>query len=208
MRRHCSTCAVSLLIAPFDTGRRFGCSGNLFRLVRASFSLPSAARSDATHWPFSCTVRVSQAKRPSEPIRCIQRQTRGRALTVGNPQMRSRPFFPAFLARLQFCAEAFEPTEQSQSRLRQNRRLCCLNFHGVDVRHATSSAFKDINVGQVAKSRYPSEPHDLTAGWAMRPCWRAFIREFVGHDRKRPRTAMWYEADQRQRSRINAVTAN
>jgi hypothetical protein len=24
------------------------------------------------------------------------------------------------------------------------RRLCCLDFHGVDVRHATSSAFKDI----------------------------------------------------------------
>jgi hypothetical protein len=42
--------------------------------------------------------------------------------------------------------------KQSQSRLRPNRRLCCLDFHGVDVRHATSSAFKNIQVGQVVKS--------------------------------------------------------
>jgi hypothetical protein len=63
----------------------------------ASFSFPSAARSDGTHWPASGTARVFQAKRPSELIRCIRRQTGGRALTVRNPQIRSRRFFPAFL---------------------------------------------------------------------------------------------------------------
>ena len=62
-----------------------------------SFSFPSAARSDGTHWPASGTARVFQAKRPSELIRCIRRQTGGRALTVRNPQIMSRRLFPAFL---------------------------------------------------------------------------------------------------------------
>ena len=53
----------------------------------------------------------------------------------------------------------------------------------LDVRHATSSVFKGVKVGQVAKSRrYSSEPHDLNAGWAMRRCWRAYVREFVAHE--------------------------
>jgi len=35
------------------------------------------------------------------------------------------------------------------------------------MRHATSTAFKDMKVGQVVKSRrYASEPHDLRAAWA------------------------------------------
>ena len=33
-----------------------------------------------------------------------------------------------------------------------------------DVRHVTSSAFKDINVGQVAKSRYPSTAEVCSVG--------------------------------------------
>jgi|SRR6516162_1883683 len=40
---------------------------------------------------------------------------------------------------------------------------------GLNVRHATSSAFKNIQVGQVVKSRcYSNEPHDLSAAWAKR----------------------------------------
>jgi len=74
----------------------------------------------------------------------------------------------------------------SRSRLRSNRRLCCLKFHGVDVRHATSSAFKDIKVRQVPKSRRrSSERHKLSAAWAMRQLWRVFTRVIVAHDRKR-----------------------
>jgi hypothetical protein len=39
----------------------------------------------------------------------------------------------------------------------------------VDVRHATSSTFKDIKVGQVSKSRRcSSKPHNLSAAWAKR----------------------------------------
>src|SRR6516225_9086043 len=53
----------------------------------ANFSFPSAAPSETTRWPSSRTARVSQAKRPSELIPCIRRQTRGRALTVRDPQM-------------------------------------------------------------------------------------------------------------------------
>jgi hypothetical protein len=43
---------------------------------------------------------------------------------------------------------------------------------GFDVRHTASSAFKGVKVGQVAKSRrYSSEPHDLSAAWAIRRLW-------------------------------------
>jgi hypothetical protein len=56
----------------------------------------------------------------------------------------------------------------------------------LDVRQATSSAFKDIKVGQVPKSRRcSSEPHKLSAAWAMRRPWRVFTRVFVAHGRKR-----------------------
>jgi hypothetical protein len=42
--------------------------------------------------------------------------------------------------------------------------VCRLN-----VRHAANSAFKNIQVGQVVKSRRQSnEPHDLSAAWATR----------------------------------------
>ena len=72
------------------------------------------------------------------------------------------------------------PTELGTKSFRdfwQQEFACCL-----DVRHAANPAFKGVKVGQIAKSRrYSSEPHDPSAGWAMRRCWRAFIREFVGH---------------------------
>jgi hypothetical protein len=75
--------------------------------------------------------------------------------------------------------------KQSQSRLRLNRCLCCLDFHGVDVRHATRSAFKDILNIKVPESRRSGEPHNLSAAWATRRLWRVFTRMFVAHDRKR-----------------------
>src|SRR5215470_1473434 len=88
-------------------------------------------------------------------------------------------FFPVLVTERR--AKVFEATAQSQSRLRPGRRLCCLNFHGVDVRHATSLAFKDIKVGQVPKSRRcSSEPHKLSAAWAMRRPARVVLpRRFV-----------------------------
>ena len=52
------------------------------------------------------------------------------------------------------------------------------------VRRATSSAFKGINVCQVATRCYSSESHNLTAGWATRPPWRVFNSVFVAHGRK------------------------
>jgi len=60
------------------------------------------------------------------------------------------------------------------------------NGRCLDVRHPTSSAFKDINVGQVAKSWYPSESHDLSAGWAKRWLWGVFTRVFVAHGQSGP----------------------
>jgi hypothetical protein len=61
-----------------------------------------------------------------------------------------------------------------------------LDLSGLEVQHATSSAFKGIKGGQVAKSRrYSSDPHDLSAAWAKRRCWRVFTRVFVVHGRKR-----------------------
>ena len=77
------------------------------------------------------------------------------------------------------------PTEQSQSGLRTHHRSCCF-ARLVDVRHATSSAFKDIKVGQAPKSRRgSSEPHNLSAAWANRRPWHIFTRVFVVHGRKR-----------------------
>ena len=58
------------------------------------------------------------------------------------------------------------------------------NGRCLDVRHTTSSTFKRIKVGQVAKSRcYSSEPHDLSAARAMRRPGRVFTRGFVTHGR-------------------------
>jgi len=57
-----------------------------------------------------------------------------------------------------------------------------LEVRCLDVRRATSSAFKGVKLRQVAKSRgYSSEPHDLSAAWAKRRPWRAFIKAFVAH---------------------------
>jgi hypothetical protein len=68
-----------------------------------------------------------------------------------------------------------------QSFARVGRVCRCL-----DVRNATRSAFKDIKVGQVPKSRRcSSEQHKLSAAWAMRRPWRVFTRVFVAHGRKR-----------------------
>jgi hypothetical protein len=44
-----------------------------------------------------------------------------------------------------------QPTH-SQFTARQYGRSCCLGLRGLEVRHATSSTFKDIKVGQVPKS--------------------------------------------------------
>jgi hypothetical protein len=42
----------------------------------------------------------------------------------------------------------------------------------MDVRHVTSSAFKDVEIGQVVKPLcYSTEPHDLSAAWAPRRLW-------------------------------------
>jgi hypothetical protein len=60
-------------------------------------------------------------------------------------------------------------------------RLCRFDFHGVDVRHATRSASKDIIDIKVPKSRRSNEPHNSTAAWATRRPWRVFTRMFVAH---------------------------
>jgi hypothetical protein len=53
------------------------------------------------------------------------------------------------------------------------------------VRHATSSAFKDILDIKVTKSRRSDEPHNSSAAWATRQPWRVFTRMFVAHGRQR-----------------------
>ena len=98
-----------------------------------------------------------------------------------------------------FVLKHLQPTEQSQSGLRTHRRSCCF-ARLVDVRHATSSTFKDMKVGQVPKSRRcASEPHNLSAAWANRRPWRIFTRVFVAHGRKRPLNRNVVQADQRPR---------
>jgi hypothetical protein len=64
-------------------------------------------------------------------------------------------------------------------------RLCCLDFHGVDARRATRSAFKDIMDIKVLKTRCSSERHNSSATWATRRPWRVFTRMFVAHGRQR-----------------------
>ena len=76
----------------------------------------------------------------------------------------------------------------------RNHSLCCLDFHGVGVRHATRSAFKDILDIKVTKSRRSSERHNSSAAWATRRHWRVISRMFIAHGRtpappsRRPRT--------------------
>ena len=49
----------------------------------------------------------------------------------------------------------------------------------LDLRHATSSAFKGTKVKQIANSRrFLSEPHDLTAARAKWQPWPTFIRDY------------------------------
>jgi hypothetical protein len=50
-----------------------------------------------------------------------------------------------------FPMKHLQPAEQPPSRLRWDRRSRCF-VRLVDVRHATSSTFKDKKVGQVPKS--------------------------------------------------------
>ena len=84
-----------------------------------------------------------------------------------------------------FALKHLQRTEQPLSRLRQHRRSCCF-VRLVDVRHTTSSTFKNIKVGQLPKSRRcSSEPHNLSAAWADRRPWRIFTRVFVAHGRRR-----------------------
>src|SRR5262249_55382305 len=65
------------------------------------------------------------------------------------------------------------------------RHSCCLDFHGVDVRHATCSALKDITDIKVLKSRRSNERHNLSAASATRRSWRVFTRMFVAHGGQR-----------------------
>ena len=104
------------------------------------------------------------------PIDCSFRPTR-----TQSPSPCSSRIFPA-----ENCVQPNSP-----SRLRPHRRSCCF-VRLVDVRHATSSTFKDKKVGQAPKSRRcSSEPHNLSAAWANRRPWRVFTRVFVAHGRKR-----------------------
>ena len=154
------------------------------RRALLSLSFPSGGPFDARRWPFSDTACVSQAKECPEPIPRIRPQIREKALRVRNPQR-----WALYLSTLLTLGDARRPsTGDGQG-----------NGRWLDVRHATSSAFKAVKIGQFAKSRrYSSEPHDLSAGWAMRGCWRAFIRVFVTHDRYRFLKPQC-EPDQRQR---------
>jgi hypothetical protein len=55
----------------------------------------------------------------------------------------------------------------------------------LDVRDATSSAFKRIKIGKVAKARRYSEPHALSTARAKRRIWRAFIEVVIAHGQER-----------------------
>src|SRR6516225_3594653 len=101
-------------------------------MVTAGLSFPSAAPSDATHWPFSCTARASQAKRPSELTPCIQPQTRERVSTDCDPQRRFHYLFSAF------SLAYHENSRQNYCKLicrglmvRANRLLICANKHAI-----------------------------------------------------------------------------
>jgi hypothetical protein len=76
----------------------------------ASFSFPSAAPSETTHWPFSGTARVSQAKRPSELIPCIRRQTR--AMTR---QLRDVEVLPEHVPQTLVGTEAEDQCEEKSA---------------------------------------------------------------------------------------------
>src|SRR5215469_5377854 len=137
-----------------------------------SLSFPSGGPFDARRWPFSDTACVSQAKECLELIPRIRPQIREIALTDPNPQRWA--FYPSTLLTL---GDAPRP---SSGEGEGNGR--CL-----DMRQTTGLAFKRINVGQVAKSRrYSSEPHDLSACWAKRGLWRAFMRVLVRHGQSGP----------------------
>ena len=63
---------------------------------------------------------------------------------------------------------------------------------GFDVRHATSAAFKRVKIGQIVESRrYSSEPHDLSAAWAMRRLWALVAHDIGPLGRKGPRHPRW-----------------
>jgi hypothetical protein len=80
----------------------------------------------------------------------------------------------SIVARLNLC--------NTTRRHRHSSDFVCF----IDVRHAAISAFEDIKVGQVPKSRRCSnEPHDLSAAWAKRRPWLMFNGVFIAHDRER-----------------------
>src|SRR5262249_39053926 len=74
----------------------------------------------------------------------------------------------------------------------------------LDVRNATTATFKLIKVGQLIKSgSYSSEPHSLSAAWAMRRFWRALSRAFGGHGQNGP----WAEMSPRTRAEMYSVAS-
>jgi len=139
------------------------------RRAPLSLSFPSGGPFDARRWPFSNTACVSQAKKCPELIPRIRQQIRETASWVRNPQR-----WALSLSTLLTLGDAPRPSTGDA----QGNGRC------LDVRHPTSSALKDIKVGQVPKSRRCSnEPHDLSAAWAMRRPGRVFTRGSVTHGR-------------------------
>src|SRR6516225_3514764 len=111
------------------------------RRAPLSLSFPSGGPFDARRWPFSDTACVSQTKQCPELIPRIRPQIREIASRVRNPQRWALYLSTLLnLSTLLTLGDAPRPsTGDGQG-----------NGRGLDVRHPTSSAFKDINVGQVA----------------------------------------------------------
>jgi len=108
------------------------------RRALLSLSFPSGGPFDARRSPFSDTACVSQAKECPELIPRIRPQIREKALRVRNPQR-----WALYLSTLLTLGDAARPSTGDG----QGNGRC------LDVRQTTSSTFKRIKVGQVAKSR-------------------------------------------------------
>jgi hypothetical protein len=66
----------------------------------------------------------------------------------------------------------------------------------LDVRDATSSAFKRIKIEKVAKARrYSSEPHALSTAQAKWRIWRAFIGVVIAHEQERSLSCYVHSSD-------------
>ena len=139
------------------------------RRAPLSLSFPSGGPFDARRWPFSNTACVSQAKKCPELIPRIRQQIRETASWVRNPQR-----WALSLSTLLTLGDAPRPSTGDA----QGNGRC------LDVRHHTSSALKDIKVGQDPKSqRCSSERHKLSAAGAMQRPGRVFTRGSVTHGR-------------------------